>query len=130
LELSYVLPLSPSFSLSFFGSGRFPFYENPKGYEGPTESTGVAALRWAAMERLSLHANYTLFHQGFARWDGERDPNIGVIAHMALIGASYRLSEDASVGLDLRLPIDQRPIGDGDAFEFGPTLLANLSFGF
>ena len=48
---------------------------------------------------------------------------------MALVGASFRITDDASVGLDLRLPVDQRPLAGGDAFEFGPTILFNVSYG-
>lgn len=130
LEFNYLVPLSESVSFSLFATGRFPLYENSKGYRGSIEAAAIPTLRWAAAEWITLHANYTFYYQSTARWDGERDPNSGLVAHMGLVGATFQLSEDTSIGLDLRFPIAQRTLQGGGVWEFGPMVLVSVSFGF
>ncbi len=130
LELTYRLPLAASLWTAVHATGRFPFYENRRTYRGPIESTGGATLGYELFDALGVHVGYLLYYQGFAHWDGKRDINTGLISHLATAGVSFRPTEASAVGFDLRLPIAQEPLGDGDAFEQGVTVMLHGSLRF
>ena len=130
LEVTYRLPLPAEFWTAAHLTGRFPFYENRKTYRGPIEATASATLGYALLSDLDLHTGYLLYYQSFAHWDGKRDINTGLVAHMATAGVSFRPTDGSAVGLHARIPIAQQPLGDGDAFEQGLTLILNGSLRF
>ena len=127
LEVNYSTPLAGEFSLGAYALGRFPFYENRRTYRGPIEITSGATLGYRVSDRLFLHLNGTAYYQGFAYWDGDKDINSGLVATSAMFGVAIKTWKDASLGLDVRYPIGQRTLSQGDVFEQGPTVLLRIS---
>ena len=127
LELNYRTPLSPRFSLSGYALGRAPLYENSKTYQGPPEITSGLLVGYRPRDRLFLHLNGTLYYQGFAHWDGVRDESSGLVATSAMVGVTVGLTPGTSLGFDVRYPVSQRTLQEGDAFEQGPTFLFTIS---
>ena len=128
LELNYRVPVAGRLRLAAYALGRFPVYENSKTYQGPVESTFGVLLGYNLNSRISLHVNGTAYYQNFAYWDGERDINSGLVAMSSLFGMSVKAWEGATLGIDLRYPLSQRTLSEGDAFKRGPTLLCRISW--
>lgn len=131
LELYYGCPISTEFRGSAFGMGRFPFYENDKGYQGSTEVTLGLALSHATTDWLTLHASLSGFYQDHAHWNGTRDINSGIISTNWMIGAEFHTAQGMHTNLNVRFPISQRTLSNsGDSFEQGPVLLFTTSYSF
>jgi len=131
LELYYGAPLATDLRLSLFTVGRFPLYENRKEYRGPTEVSSGFHLSRRLSAQAAVHGGWTSLYQGYAKWDGERDVNTGLVAHEVSLGAKVDLGRGTSVSLDLRLPVSQRTLSDsGDAFEQGSVLQLGVSTSF
>ena len=128
LELNYSMPVAGKLGLGAYALGRFPVYENSKTHQGPVEITSGVLLGYSLNSRISLHLNGTSYYQNYAYWDGERDVNSGLVAISGMFGMSVRAWEDATLGLDLRYPLSQKTLSDGDAFKQGPTLLFRISW--
>ena len=128
LELNYRVPVTETLGLEAYALGRFPVYENSKTYQGPVESTLGVLLRYNLNNRISLHLNGTSYYQAFAYWDGERDINSGLVAMSSLFGISIEAWKDTTLGIDLRTPLLQKLLSEGDAFKQGPTLLFSISW--
>jgi hypothetical protein len=131
LELYYFAPISGRVSASANALGKFPLYENDKGYQGPVEVSSGLSLAVAPTERLSLRAGWSFYYQSYAHWDGERDINSGLISHGAVGGASYKVSDGVYLSLDVRVPVSQETLSDdGDTFEQGTVAQFGLSYSF
>ncbi len=131
LELYYITPVSERVSVSGNALGKFPVYENDKGYQGPVEVSSGLSVAVALTDRLSLRAGWSLYYQSYAHWDAERDINSGLISHGAVGGASYRVSAGANLSLDVRVPVSQETLSDnGDTFEQGTVAQLALSYSF
>ena len=131
LELYYVTPLSKRFELSANLLGKFPLYENDKGYQGSLEASASASLALALTERFSLRAGWSSYYQGYSHWKGERDVNSGLLSHGVVGGASYTISEALKLSLGARLPVSQRTLASsGDAFEQGNIVQFGVSYSF
>jgi len=127
LEANYWVPLARKFTIGGYARARFPLYANRKTYKGPGELTAGLQLGYQLSKRLTLHLNTTAYYQGFAYWDGEKDTHSGLVATSSIFGAAIKAWGDTSLGLDLRYPLGQRTLSEGDAFEQGPTLLFRIS---
>ena len=131
LELYYLTPLSERVSLLASALGRFPLYENGKGYQGPVDLSSGLTLAVETTQRLGLRAGWSFLYQGYARWDGERDVNSGIISNAAVVGGTYEVSEGLYLSLDARLPVSQEVLSDkGDTFEQGPVAQFGVSYSF
>lgn len=130
LEVYYSAPLVDELRLTANAGGRFPLYENSKGYEGPVEVNAVVALKLAVNEHWNLRAGWSSLYQGYAYWDDVRDVNTGLVDHGVVAGASYALRDDMGINLDVRVPVSQRTLGDGDTFEPGILVQLGLSYWF
>lgn len=129
LELYYLTPLSERFNLSINAIGKFPFYENDKGYLAPIEVSSGLLVGYEVTEAFRLRVGWSFYYQTFAYWDGEADENSGLISNGAVGGASYRLSERSSLGLDVRVPVSQQTLSDeGDTYEQGTVVQLGLSY--
>ncbi len=127
LELNYRMPLARDFSLGAYALGRFPLYENGKTYQGPVEMTSGLILGYRLNNRLLLHLNATAYYQNFAYWAGEQDINSGLFATSGMLGIAIKAWEGTTLSLDVRYPLSQRTLSEGDTFEQGPTLLFRIS---
>lgn len=131
LEVSYFTPLSGRLGVSVNALGKFPLYENDKGYQGPVEVSSGATLALAATDRLSVRAGWSFYYQGYAHWNGDRDINTGLVSNGAVGGASYRVSDGAYLNLDVRVPVSQQTHSDeSDTFEEGMVVQLALSYSF
>lgn len=130
LELDYRAPIGRGFYLGGFISARGPLYENSKTYRAPPEITSGVQGAYVAAPWVTLTANLTLFLQGFAKWDGVRDENSGLVGTSAVLGADFHAGQGLRFGVGVRIPISQDVLGDGDAFDQGPMILANTQYSF
>ena len=127
----YSYPLPWELRASAFGLGRFPLYENRKGYQGPTEATVGVGLSHATAEWLTTHTSLTGFYQGYAHWDGVRDINSGLVSTNWMVGGEFHLGEGVHTSLSVRFPVSQQTLSDdGDTFEQGTVLLFTTSYSF
>lgn len=128
LELYYATAVSSGIVLRGFGLGRFPFYQNDKTYRGPIEvSSGLSIEQHDVFATISLRAVYSFFYQGYAYWDGERDPNTGLLSNSVVLGATSDVGWRTSLGVAVRYPFAQRTLSsEGDTFEQGPTFLLTI----
>lgn len=128
LEMYYSTPISSSFTLGVFGIGRFPFYENSKRFEGPTEITSEVSLLYGVSDRVKLQFAVVGFYQGFAHWSGVRDINSGLRSLSVKIGAAFVTQQGTVINFALRQPTSQETFDDdGDTFEQGATILFSVS---
>lgn len=128
LEAFYVKRLSESTSVSINLVGKAPLYENSKGYKGSAEVSSGVNLLYNIDSDLRARLGWSSFYQGFAQWDGERDPNSGLLSHGVTAGVTYSLTDEWDISLDLRMPVSQRALtGNGDTYEHGPMLRLGLS---
>ena len=130
-EIYYFTPIEGLLSASGSIVGRFPLYENDEGYEGPLEVSSTLALTLAPTDRLSLRAGWSFLYQDYARWDGAKDVNTGLISSGVVGGASYTLADGVHLGLDVRVPVSQDTLSDdSDTFEQGTVAQVGLSYSF
>lgn len=125
LELSYHRPLANRFSTGVYLAGRVPLYENDHGFRAAPDGTLGVHLAHRPTDRVQLRVEGTLYAQGYAEWDGLRDENTGLIATSITGGATYRF-DALSVSADVRYPLSQRTLAEGDAFTQGPTYVISL----
>ena len=131
LELYYQLPLAGKLSLGAYTTGRFPFHENNKTYQGPVEVTAGVSLGYFFGERFFIHGDGSFFYQSHAQWDGQDDINSGLRATSALAGLSVNVGQNTTLGMDFLYPISQRALAsEGDTFERGNTFLFRISRSF
>lgn len=131
LELYYFTPISERVSLLANAMGRFPLYENDKGYRGPVEASCGLTLAVETTKRISLRAGWSFQYQGYAHWDGDRDINSGIISNAAAGGVTGKISEGLFWSLDARIPVSQEVLSDdGDTFELGPVAQIGVSYSF
>lgn len=111
LEASYLAPFA-----ILYANARLPLYENSRTFRAPPEiSAGVSRTwRW-------FRAGAGVYYQGYGEWDGVRDENTGIVSTHAMAGVSWR-----RVRVDVRVPLSQRTLSEGDAFTQGPTVLLSV----
>lgn len=122
VEASYVAPIREALFAGLFAHARVPLYENSRGFRAPPEISGGANVSHRVSDRLRVRAEVGVYRQGYGEWDGLRDENTGLLSTHASIGATYR-----SAGIDVRIPLSQRTLNEGDAFEQGPTVILSIS---
>lgn len=126
-ELAYDAPVWRGLRLGAFARLRASLYQNPKTYRGPVEFSASATAAWPIADWLTPHVSYDFLHQGIAHWDGHRDINTGLQVHSATLGVAVDVGAGWRLGADVRLLLGQRTlIGNGEAFEQGPTVLLSL----
>ena len=126
LEASYRRPLGERFTTSAYLATRLPFYENDRTFQAPAEGSGGVSLGHRTTERVSLRVEAGAYAQGYGHWNGLRDENTGLIATSIGAGATVRL-RSLTVSADVRYPLSQRTLDDGDAFEQGPTFAVTFA---
>ena len=125
LEASYRAPIAGRFSAGAYLAGRFPLYENERTFRAPPDATLGAHVAHRTTERLQLRLEGALYAQGHGYWDGLRDENTGLTATSVTGGAAYRFSA-FSVSADIRFPLSQNTLTEGDAFTQGPTFVLSV----
>lgn len=125
-ETSYAAPMAGHVSAGAYLAGRFPLYENRRTFRAPPDATLGAHVAHRTTDRLQLRIEGTLYAQGHGSWDGLRDENTGLLATSVTGGATMQWNE-LSVTADVRYPVSQRTLTEGDAFHHGPTII--VSFG-
>ncbi len=122
-NVHYSFPIYGGMSVSGSVRGKLPLYENSKAYRAPREVTYTAGVNYQFLNRISLHASYLGFYQGYAYWEGERDINTGLRFSMVSFGTSFAIPSNLAVAATLMLPLSQETLyAESDAFEFGPLL--------
>lgn len=117
LEAGVYFPLTDTLSARAFSAARLPFYENRHRFRGAIESTTIAGVSWQSPLPLSFRAGYGLFYQGFGHWDGDRDENTGIVAQFLLLGANTTVVDGLVFSFDVSIPVHERLLGGGDAFD-------------
>jgi hypothetical protein len=125
LEASYSAPVTDRIRAGAYFSGRFPLYENSRTFRAAPDATLGAHASWSATERVQLRIEGAAFRQGYAEWDGVRDENTGLVATSVSAGTTIRFG-DYTVSADVRRPLSQRTLTEGDAFTQGPTFVVSL----
>lgn len=126
LEAMYLTRLTGGISTGAYVAARYPLYENNRTFQAPPEVSGGASLSYGLTNRVTVRAEAGTYYQGYGRWDGLRDENTGLVATSAGAGASYRTNA-GTLNADLRIPLSQRTLSEGDAFEQGPTVIFTFS---
>ena len=130
LEGYYGLPLSDRLTLSVFGRGRFPLYQNDKGYHGSVEGTLAPRLTWQPHLRLTVFTGVSADYYGYADWDGRRDPNSGQVSLNASLGTGWQVHDRLHVALTAPLPVYTRTFSGEDALDPAPTFSLSASWRF
>lgn len=125
LEVNYFAPVAGRWSAGASLAGRFPFYENFHAFQAPADATLAASVAHRTSDRVQLRLEGALYAQGYGHWDGARDENTGLVATSVTAGATYR-RERVSISGDVRYPISQRTLSEGDAFTQGPTFVVSV----
>lgn len=125
LEASYTAPLFGRLSAGAYLAGRAPLYENGHGFQAPPDATLGAHLSHRASDRLLLRLEAAGYVQGYGKWDGSRDENTGLLATSLTGGATMRFGE-RWISADVRVPVSQRTLTEGDAFTQGPTFVVSV----
>ena len=126
VEVGWLAPLGERLSARVHAGGRFPFYENSRGFRAPVEVSAGASLTRFIGERWHVRAEASAYSQRYGYWDGVRDENTGLFATAATIGGGV-LVRGVQAHADVRVPISQRTLNEGDAFEQGPTVIVSMS---
>lgn len=128
-ELHYLLPLTEKIQLGVFSMNKLPFYQNRKTYRAPLESTTGVSSRYQLTNWFSLLGSVAGFTQSVAKWDGVTDPNSGLLALNGSAGMAVKLKSNLFLNSSYRFPVYQKTLsGEGENFEFGPTVLLSLSY--
>lgn len=125
LETSYSAPIAGRVSAGAYLAGRFPFYENERTFCAPPDATVGLHVAHRTSDRLQLRLEGAAYAQGYGYWDGQQDENTGLLATSITGGAALQLST-VSVSVDVRLPLSQRTLTEGDAFTQGPTVVMTV----
>lgn len=126
LETSYHAPISDRVSAGVYLAGRFPFHENKRTYRAPRDATLGAHISHRTTDRTQLRLEGAVFAQGYGYWAGEQDENTGLVATSITGGATWQLST-ISLSADVRYPLSQRTLTEGDAFTQGPTVVISVA---
>lgn len=125
LEASYSAQVTDRLRTGAYVSGRFPLYENDHGFRAaPDLSLGLHAS-WSATARVRLRAEGAVFGQGYGAWDGVRDENTGLVATSVSIGTTIAIGR-VNLSADVRQPVSQRTLTEGDAFTQGPAFIVSV----
>lgn len=130
IDFYYGVPLNAQFAVSLFGRGRFPLYENDKGYRGSPEITLAPRLTWLPHKRVSLHAGLTASYYGYAEWYGRRDPNTGQLNLDASLGVGFKITDTLTSSLTALLPLYSRSFSDEDVLDPAPTFSLSTGWTF
>ena len=88
-------------------------------------------VRYRISNLLALNAHYAGSYQHNGYWDGERDPNTGLIVNSLLFGTSVRFGDGYVAQFNLIQPLGQKMLSkDSDTFKNGLTFLSTFSFPF
>ena len=126
-EASYSMPLTDRLTAGASLNGRLPLYENSRDFRAAPDGALSLHLSQRLSERVNVRLEGTAFAQGYGYWDGVRDENTGLVATSISAGATFRLNE-FWLSADLRHPISQRTLTEGDAFTQGPTFIVGFGF--
>ncbi len=124
------IPLSEKWALSLYGRGRFPIYENSKGYRGSIEGSLIPRVTYLPNKKLSLSAGLSADYYGYSEWNGRRDPNSGQFTLNASLGAGYKFSERFTASLNLLLPLYTDTFSGEDALDPAPTFSISTAWTF
>ena len=125
IEVSYQFPLAGPFSAGTYLAGRFPFYENKRTFRAPPDATLVVHVAVRTADRLQLRLEGALYAQGYGYWNALRDENTGLTATSIAAGATYQLPA-FSISTDVRYPLSQTTLTEGDAFKQGPAVVLGV----
>lgn len=125
LEGSYSAPLAGRLSAGTYLAARLPFYENERTFRAPPDATFGVHLAHRSTDRLQLRLEGAVFAQGYGYWDELRDENTGLLATSITGGATWQ-SGNVSLSADVRYPLSQRTLTEGDAFTQGPTIVLSV----
>ena len=125
LETSYSAPLAGRVSAGAYLATRVPFYENDRGFRAPPDATLGAHIAHRMTDRLQLRLEGAVFAQGYGQWDDVRDENTGLLATSITGGATWQAGL-VSLSADVRYPLSQRTLTEGDAFTQGPTVVLSV----
>jgi hypothetical protein len=125
LETSYHAPIAGRLSAGAYLAGRFPFYENKRSFRAPPDATLGIHVAHRTTDHLQIRLEGAVYGQGYGSWDGLRDENTGLLATSITGGATVRLTS-FSLSADVRYPISQRTLTEGDAFTQGPTVVVTV----
>ncbi|MEO8382369.1 MAG: hypothetical protein ABI779_22095 [Acidobacteriota bacterium] len=126
LEASYTRPVREHVDAGAYFSTRYPLYENRRTFRAAPDATLGLHTSWRATERVRLRAEGAVFAQGYGEWDGVRDENTGLLATSISAGTTVRWGSTA-LSVDVRYPLSQRTLTEGDAFTQGPTFVVSVS---
>ena len=130
-EIYYTLPQRGKLSFSGYLLGRFPSYENSKGFRGSTEVTLDLEGQYQLTEPLAAHVGFVGLYQDFSKWDGQKDLNSGMFSLNVLAGYNFRRPGGPTLRLDLMWPLHQETLSDsGDTFKQGPMVIFSASSSF
>ena len=131
IKLQHSLKFPDNFTLHGSFTGRLPFYENGNAYRAPNELNYNFGVRYHISNLLALNAHYVGSYQHYGYWDGERDPNTGLIVNSLLFGTSVRFGDGYVAQFNLIQPLGQKMLSkDSDTFKNGLTFLSTFSFPF
>jgi len=131
LELHYSTRLSKKLTVGAFTISKYPFYANKNKYIGAVESTSGISVGYRILNWLVIRTNFANLYMSQAKWGDQYDPNSGLVAYNGVIGTTIIFNNGLVFTPGFRFPIYQKTLtGDGDTFEFGPTVLLNISFPF
>lgn len=125
LEASYSQPVTDRLSAGASLNARFPFYENHHGFRAAPDGALSVHVSQRLSDRAQVRLEGAAYAQGYGHWDGLRDENTGLFATSIAAGATYRM-KGFSISADLRRPISQRTLTEGDAFTQGPTFILSV----
>lgn len=127
VEIGWHVPLARRWALAASAAARLPVARSGTGFRGPLEASTTVRLDFDATDAVVLRCGVVAYVQGHADWNGVRDPNSGLVALGAVVGASRALGSGLVARLDVVLPVHQQPLDDAeDAFESG--LLVQFGF--
>ena len=131
LELHYSMGLNNKLSLALFSINKVSLYQNRKKYQGPFETTTGCSLGYRVANWLTSRLTFANFTQTYAKWNGENDPNSGLVSYNLTTSLTFKLKNGTVIVPGYRHPITQQTLSEqGDAFEYGSTFLLNISHKF
>lgn len=129
LELHYAIGISNRLSFAFYTMNKISLYQNSKSYRGPFETTTGFSFGYKATRWLTPRLTFANFSQSRAKWDGEKDPNSGLVSWNLTGNLTFRFKKGLTITPGYRYPVAQQALsGEGDTFKYGPTFTLNASF--